>query len=142
LRSFIRNHARQVFACDFLVQNTALLSAVYIFVVMEVESRRIVHINVTTCRSLAWVEKPVRQATEWGEAPRFLVHDNDGIFGPFRERQRRGHKRLRYRCQLNAWLADATGIEGIPIPYGTPKTGKLIALPVLGGVQHDYRRAA
>jgi hypothetical protein len=36
--------------------------------------------------------------------------------------------------------------HAIPAPYPElqrpAKTGKLIALPVLGGVQHDYRRAA
>jgi hypothetical protein len=37
--------------------------------------------------------------------------------------------------------------HAIPEPYPElsqpePKTGKVIALPVLGGVQHDYRRAA
>jgi putative transposase len=108
-RTFIRNHAKQVFACDFLVQNTALFSAVYIFVVMEIGSRRIVHINTTTSPSLAWVEQQIRQAIAWGETPRFLLHDNDGIFGQYRERQRRGHKGLRYRCQLDVWLADAMG---------------------------------
>ncbi len=34
-RIFIRNHAKQVFACDFLVQYTALFALVYIFVAME-----------------------------------------------------------------------------------------------------------
>jgi hypothetical protein len=58
--------------------------------------------------------------TAWGATPRFLLHDNDGIFGRFRERQRRGHKGLRYRCQLDVWLADAMGTEGITIPYGAP----------------------
>ncbi len=37
--------------------------------------------------------------------------------------------------------------HAIPDPYPElrkppPKTGKVIALPVLGGVQHDYRRSA
>jgi putative transposase len=205
-RTFIRNHATQVFACDFLVQYTALFSAVYVFVVMEIASRRIVLINVTANPSLAWVEQQFRQASEWSEAPRFVLHDNDGIFGQYRERQRRGLKGLSYRCRLDVWLADAMGIEGVPIPYGAPnanphverfhrtlrqealdhfilvsewhvlrvcrefvryyngarpsqaihaipapypklqkppaKTGKLIALPVLGGIAHDYRRAA
>ena len=38
-------------------------------------------------------------------------------------------------------------LHAIPDPYTElkkppPKAGKLIALPVLGGVQHDYRLAA
>ena len=38
-------------------------------------------------------------------------------------------------------------LHAIPDPYPelkkpAPKTSKLVALPVLGGVQHDYRLAA
>ena len=66
--------------------------------------------------SLAWVEQQLREATAWGETPRFLLHDNDGIFGQLRERQRCVHKGLRYRLRLDVWLADAMGIEGLPIP--------------------------
>ena len=38
-------------------------------------------------------------------------------------------------------------VDAIPSPYPElqrppPKTGKLIALPVLSGIAHDYRRAA
>ena len=47
LKTFIKNHARQIFAVDFLTQYTALFTVVYIFVVMEIASRRIVLINAT-----------------------------------------------------------------------------------------------
>jgi hypothetical protein len=119
-RRFVRNHATQICACDGLTQYTALLGFAYIFVVMQIASRPIVLINVTTSPSLAWVEQQIREVTEWSEAPRFLLHDNDGIFGQCRERERRGRKGRRYRCHLDVWLAEAMGIEGIPIPYGAP----------------------
>ena len=205
-RTFIRNHATQIYSCDLLTQYTALFTVVYIFVVMEIASRRIVLINVTNSPSLAWVEQQVREVTAWGKAPRFWLHDNDGIFGQYRDRERRGQKGRRYRCHLDVWLADVMPIEGIPIPYGAPnasphverfnrtlrqealnhllflserhilrvcrdfvryyngarpsqathaipdaypelrkpprRTGKVVALPVLGGIAHDYRRAA
>ena len=49
LRSFEQGaHGPQVFAVDFLTQTTAFFVTVYIFVVMEVGSRRIVAINATT----------------------------------------------------------------------------------------------
>ena len=187
-------------------QPTALFTVVYVFVVMEIASRRIVLINATTSPGLAWVDPQIREATTWGNGPRFLIHDNDGIFGQFRDRKRRGDQGRHYRCHLDLWLTDAMGTEGIPIPYGAPNasphverfsrtlreealnhfmffgashvlrvcreyvafynrarpsqalhaipepypelrqppatSGKLIALPVLGGVQHDYRLAA
>jgi len=66
------------------------------------------------------VKQQIGQATAWGKSPRFLIHDNDGIFGQFRDRKRRDEKGRRYRCRLDLWLADVMGIEGIPIPYGAP----------------------
>ncbi len=44
---FVRNHARSVVACDFFVSVTATFRIVYVFVVMEIGSRRILHCNVT-----------------------------------------------------------------------------------------------
>jgi putative transposase len=205
-KTFVKNHASQIYAIDFLTQYTALFTVAYVLVVMEIATRRIVLINVTTNPGLAWVQQQIRQVTPWSKVPRFLIHDNDGIFGQYRDRKRRGNKQRRYRCRLDLWLADVMGIEGIPIPYGAPNAsphierlnrslreealnhfillnvnhvrrvcaeyrdfyngarpsqalhaipdpyaaltrppptnGKLIGLPVLGGVQHDYRLAA
>ncbi|MBM3286726.1 MAG: hypothetical protein FJY88_05165, partial [Candidatus Eisenbacteria bacterium] len=67
-----------VWACDFLTQHTAFFAVAYLFVVMEIESRRIVHVNVTRNPTLAWVKQQFREATSEDLAPRFLLHDNDG----------------------------------------------------------------
>jgi len=200
-RTFLKNHAREVYACDFLVQWTATFRLVYVFIVMELGSRRVVHANVTSSPTLAWVKNQIREIAAWGEGPRFLIHDNDGIFGQLGRRKKNG-----FRSHLDRWLARVIGIEGIPIPYRAPNAnafverfnlslrrealdhfvflneqhvlrvvkeyvayhngarghqgigtipdpydelrkppnarGCVVALPVLGGIQHDYRRAA
>jgi len=41
-RTFVKNHAKQIYACDFLTQRAACFTVVYIFVVMEIASRQIV----------------------------------------------------------------------------------------------------
>jgi hypothetical protein len=47
-KTFVKNHAKQIYSCDFLTQYTALLTVVHVSVVMEIATRKIVHINVTT----------------------------------------------------------------------------------------------
>ena len=206
--TFVQNHAKEVWACDFLTQYTAFFAVVYVLVILEVGSRRMVHVNVTSNPTLPWVKQQIREATGWDSCPRFLIHDNDGIFGQFGApvKVERDGKTRSYRCHLDRWLHEVIGIKGLPIPYGAPnasphverfmrtlryealdhfiflsadhvlqvvreyvryyngarpsqaihaipdpypelkrlppKTGRLVALPVLGGVQHDYRLAA
>jgi hypothetical protein len=50
---------------------------------MEIGSRRIVHVNVTTNPTLSRVKRQIREATAEQRSPRFLLHDNDGIFGQY-----------------------------------------------------------
>jgi transposase InsO family protein len=202
-RTFLKNHAPEVYACDFLVQWTATFRLVYVFIVMELRSRRVVHANITLNPTLAWVKQQIREISPWGSGPRFLVHDNDGVFGQLGRRRRREGG---FRCHLDRWLERILGIKGIPIPYRAPNAnafverfnlslrrealdhfvflnekhvlrvvrdyvafyngarphqganaipdpydelreapsdaGRVVALPVLGGIQHDYRRAA
>ena len=120
-RTFIKNHAGEIFACDFAVQYTIFFQVYYVFVVMEVGTRRIVHSNLTRYPSLDWVKQQLREAT--GEkAPRFLIHDNDGIYGQCRSeaRDKGTGRRRRYRCALDYWLALVMNIKGIPTPYKAP----------------------
>ena len=45
--TFIRNHAHVIVACDFFVAVTARFRILYIFVALEIGSRRLIHFNVT-----------------------------------------------------------------------------------------------
>jgi hypothetical protein len=45
--TFLKNHADAIIACDFCVVASATFRILYVLVVMEHASRRIVHINVT-----------------------------------------------------------------------------------------------
>ena len=46
--TFLRLHARGIIACDFLVAVTATFRLLYVFVVIEHRSPRLVHYNVTS----------------------------------------------------------------------------------------------
>ena len=48
--TFIRNHAKAIIASDFFVVVTATFQLVYVLVIMEVETRRILYFNVTDTR--------------------------------------------------------------------------------------------
>ena len=52
--TFVRNHAQALLACDFCVAVTATFRVLYVFVALEVGSRRLVHINVTSHPTEVW----------------------------------------------------------------------------------------
>jgi len=79
-RSFERNHARCLIACDFLVVVTARFRVLYVFVLMEVATRRIVHANVTAHPTTEWTLQQFREAMADDHKDRFLIHDRDAIF--------------------------------------------------------------
>jgi hypothetical protein len=51
------------------------------------------------------MKQQVREATPFGSAPRFLVHDNDEIFGQIGTR-RPSEAGRPYRCALDLWLGE------------------------------------
>ena len=127
-RIFVHNHGKELWACDFLTQHTAFFAVAYVFIIMEINSRRIVHVSVTAHPTLPWVKQQIREATSWDRTPRFLVHDNDGIFGQYGKKltvERNGRK-WSYRCHLDRWLDEVMGIKGLPIPYGAPNASPFV----------------
>ena len=59
---------------------TARFRTLYVFFLMEVGTRRIVHCNVTAHPTAAWTLQQFREAIPSDHSYRFLIHDRDAIF--------------------------------------------------------------
>jgi transposase InsO family protein len=79
-RTFVRNHATTIMACDFCIVVTATFRLLYVFVVMEHAPRRILHTSVTAHPTASWTLQQLREASPADHAYRFLIHDRDSIF--------------------------------------------------------------
>jgi putative transposase len=78
--TFLRNHASAILACDFCVVVTASFRLLYVLIVIEHHTRRIVHCNVTAHPTAAWTLQQLREAIPSDHRYRFLIHDRDSIF--------------------------------------------------------------
>jgi transposase InsO family protein len=106
--TFLKNHAGDIWACDFTVVHDLLFRPLYIFVVMELQSRRIVHTAVTRSPTDDWTAQQLREATPWGKGPRYLICDRDNKYGP-----------------LFLKVASATGIQVLRTPIRAPKANAI-----------------
>ena len=187
--TFLRNHAHETWACDFLQVVDLGFRSLFAFFVVELGSRRVVHVGVTRHPTDAWVAQQLREATPFGERPHFLIRDNDAKYGPefnrvaamsgirvlhtpvrapranatcerFLGSVRRecldhvlvvGERQLRRVLrEYVVFFNTARPHQGIgqAIPSALAPTspsrrsGPIVALPVLGGLHHDYHRAA
>ncbi len=120
--TFLKNHGTELLAIDFLTQHTAGFQRLYVFIVMHVGSRRILRATVTDHPSLFWVKNQLRDLFAFRNPYRYLVHDNDGIFGQFGPRHR---KVFGVRCHLDQWL-QLMEVRGIPTPYQAPNANAFV----------------
>ena len=79
-QTFVRNHALAMVACDFCVVVTATFRLLYVFVVMEHATLRVLHANVTAHPTAPWTLQQVGDAIPADHAHRFFIHDRDAIF--------------------------------------------------------------
>ena len=78
--TFVRNHAKAIIAADFLTVVTARFQFLYVLVVMEVGTRKIVHVNVTTHPTAEWTLQQFREAIPCEHDYRFVIVDRDTKF--------------------------------------------------------------
>jgi len=102
--TFLRHHAHETWACDFLPVTALLFRPLFAFFVVEPGTRRVVHVGATRHPTGAWVAQQRREATPFGRRPRYLIRDNDGTFGPDFAR-----------------VAEASGITILRTPYRAPR---------------------
>jgi transposase InsO family protein len=78
--TFVRNHARAIVAGDFFTVVTASFRTLYVFVIMEIGSRKILHCNITSSPTSQWTQQQLREAIDCDHQYRFLIHDRHSIF--------------------------------------------------------------
>jgi transposase InsO family protein len=78
--TFVRNHAKGIIACDFCVVVTATFRVLYVFMMIEHASRRLLHVNVTAHPTAEWTMQQFREAIPADHTYRILIHDRDAIF--------------------------------------------------------------
>ncbi len=188
--TFLANHAPDIWACDFLQTYDVFFRTIFLFFILELGSRRVVYVGVTRSPTDAWVAQQLREATPFGQGPRFLICDNDDKYGSQFVQVAKGVGIRLLRTPVEAPKANAycerllgsvwrecldhvvifterhlrrlaseyvfyynqarphQGLnQRIPaplriLPDAERADHQVEALPVLGGLHHDYRRAA
>ncbi len=102
--TFLRNHALDIRACDFLPVSDRFFRQVFAFFAIELGSRRVAHVGVTRHPTDAWVAQQLREATPYDRHPRYLIRDNDRKYG-----------------QAFARVAAASGITELRTAYRAPR---------------------
>ncbi len=188
--TFLRTHAQDIWACDFLQLHDAVFRPLFAFFITEHGSRRIVHVGATRSPTDAWVAQQLREATPFGVRPKYLIHDNDAKYGEHFEAVAVGSRievlrtpirapranaicerllgSVRRECLDHVLLLSEAHLRRLIKEYMTyfngsrphqginqrvpereeradpagQSPGRVIALPVLGGLHHEYSRAA
>jgi transposase InsO family protein len=81
-KTFLRNHIDGIASLDLFVVRAISFKLLYGLVILRHARRRLVSINVTNNPTAEWLAGQVIDAFPWDEAPRHLLRDRDGAFGP------------------------------------------------------------
>jgi len=118
-KTFLHNHAAEVWACDFLQITDLFFRPLFAFFIIELKSRKVIHVNVTRAPTDPWVAQQLREATPYGQTPKYLIRDNDRKFG-----------------QHFARVATTSGIQVLRTPYRTPRANA-VCERFLGSVRRE-----
>ncbi len=182
-KTFLRNHAVGIASLDLFVVRTISFKLLYGLVILRHTRRRLVSISVTSNPTAEWIAGQVTDAFPWDEAPRHLIRDRDGAFGPAYTRRIRameirdhptaprspwqnghverligsirresldhlvvfGEAHLRdvlkaYASYYNKVRPHLSLEKDAPDFRSTQKIGRIAAIPILGGLHHQYVR--
>jgi putative transposase len=117
--TFLKTHSKEIWACDFLPVTNLFFKQLYAFFIIELASRRVVHVVVTYHPTQEWVAPQLKEATPFDQKPEYLIRDRDSKFGH----------------QFDA-VAKSSKIEILKTAYRTPKMNG-ICERFLGSVRRE-----
>jgi putative transposase len=117
--TFLHNHAADIWACDFLQVTDLFFRSLFAFFIIELKSRKVIHLGVTHAPTDDWLAQQLREATPYGQAPKYLIRDNDSKFGA-------GFARV----------VQGSAIKVLRTPYHTPQANG-ICERFLGSVRRE-----
>ena len=79
--TFLKNHMKETVAIDFFTVPTGTFRVLYVFLVLRHERREVIHFNVTQYPTSVWTAQQLVEAFPYDESPKYLLRDNDGIYG-------------------------------------------------------------
>src|SRR6202166_752790 len=80
-RTFLRTHAPDIAAMDLFVVPTIGFTLLYGFVIVRIDRRELIWINVTTNPTAEWIARQITEAFPWDGAPGYMIRDRDRICG-------------------------------------------------------------
>jgi putative transposase len=188
--TFLQTHAKDIWACDFLQVTDLFFRPLFAFFLIELQSRKVIHVGVTRSPTDAWVAQQLREATPYGQEPTYLICDNDSKFGssflrlattsgikllktPYHAPRanaicERFLRSVRQECLDHLLILHERQFQRVLYAYvmyfnqarphqgiqqqipdssgssrSTPQAGtKVVAVPILAGLHHDYQKVA
>jgi len=108
-RQFLKQHAQDIWACDFFCVRTIWFQTFYVFFAIRHSNRKVLHVQVTRHPTTEWVAQQIVESCGWDrEPPRFLIHDRDSRYGGIFDRR---------LCHL--------GITQIRTPFRSPRANAI-----------------
>src|SRR5215467_8015696 len=131
-KTFLRNHAAGIASIDLFVVRSISFKLLYGLVILGHLRRRLVRISVTTNPTAEWIAGQVTEPFPWDEAPRHLIRDRDGSFGPAYARRvramgiRDGSDRATLAVAKRSGRAtDRLNSSGVPRSHSGVRRGRL-----------------
>jgi transposase InsO family protein len=118
-KTFLKNHAGDIWPCDFLPVTDIFFRQLYAFFLIEHSSRRIIQFGLMRHPTDQWVAQQLREATPFGQSSKYLIRDNNRKFGAEFER-----------------IASGAGIKILKTPIAAPKANA-ICERLLGSVRRE-----
>jgi transposase InsO family protein len=78
-RTFLVNHRHDIWAMDFFTMPTLFFKVLYVLVIIRHDRIVIQHVAVTMHPTADWVVQQLREATPFGEQPKYVIHDKDAV---------------------------------------------------------------